>query len=80
MVEKRSLSTELKTLTNNEKNWYIERESPPYRLDPFIAKDGIMGFNKFGTQNMRELPRWRVTGLLPFICCGVDMLGPFIIK
>ena len=35
---------------------------------------------KFDTQKMGELPRQRVTDSPPFTYCGVDMLGPFIIK
>ena len=42
MVQKRSFGTEVKTMRSNGKNPYIKRESPLYRLDPFIAEDGII--------------------------------------
>ena len=42
MVPRRSFRTEIKTIRSNGKNQYIKRESPLYRLDPFIAEDGII--------------------------------------
>ena len=42
MVQRRSFRTEIKTIRSNGKNQYIKRESPLYRLDPFIAEDGII--------------------------------------
>ena len=42
MVQKRSFGTEVKTMRSNGKKQYIKRESPLYRLDPFIVKDGII--------------------------------------
>ena len=42
MVQRRSFRTEIETIRSNGKNQYIKRESPLYRLDPFIAEDGII--------------------------------------
>ena len=42
MVQSGSFGTEIKTMRSNRKNQCIKRESPLYRLDPFIAKDGII--------------------------------------
>ena len=42
MVQKRSFGTEVKIMRSNGKKQYIKRESPFYRLDPFIAEDGII--------------------------------------
>ena len=42
IIEKRSFGTEVKTMRSNGKNQYIKRESPLYRLDQFIAEDGII--------------------------------------
>ena len=42
MVQRRSFRTEIEIINSNGKNQYIKRESPLYRLDPFIAEDGII--------------------------------------
>ena len=42
MVPRRSFRTEIEIINSNGKNQYIKRESPLYRLDPFIAEDGII--------------------------------------
>ena len=42
MVQRRSFRTGIETIRSNGKNQYIKRESPLYRLDPFIAEDGII--------------------------------------
>ena len=42
MVQKRSFGIEFKTMRSDGKNQYIKRESPLYRLDPFIAEDRII--------------------------------------
>ena len=43
MVQRRSFGTDVKTMRSNGKNQYIKRESPLYRLGPFIAEDEILG-------------------------------------
>ena len=42
MIQKRSFGTEVKTMGSNGKDQYIKRDSPLYRLDPFIAEDEII--------------------------------------
>ena len=63
MVHRRSFRTEIETIRSNGKNQYIKRESPLYRLDPFIAEDGI----------------GRVGGRLERSTCNEKLLHPIVL-
>ena len=52
IFQRRSFGTKVKTMRSNGKNQYIKRENPFYRLDPFIAEDGIIRIG-------RRLKRYR---------------------